>query len=429
MKRVISLLLVLVLMISLVGCAGKKDQPSASKPEEGKTGELSGKVVVWSWDVAAKSLEDAAVEFNKIHPNVKIEIEDLGTEQVYEKLLTRLASKTGLPDVVTMEGAMVATYASKFPEGFADMTDVVKAEDFLPVKMGEVTCNGKVVAFPWDGAPSGLFYRADLFEKAGINPDDIKTWDDFIKEGKKMEAIGVKMMPVAASKNPTFLEMLYNQTGSFLFDEKGNPTVNSEKGIKAATTLKNLYDAGLTFDNGDWDGLVSATKEGKIATVPTAVWWAGTLIDEVKESSGNWRVMPLPVIEEGMDFGAVNGGSNVLVPADAPNKAAAIEFVKFAMTDVKCQINAFSKYGLYPSYKPAYEDPVFDQEVEYFGGQKIWKFFADISDKVPNVNYTENYDEAHDYLKDAQARILLKGEDVKATLDELQKTYTEKFGK
>jgi len=139
--------------------------------------------------------------------------------------------------------------------------------------------------------------------------------------------------------------------------------------------------------------------------------------------------MPLPVIEEGLNFGAVNGGSNILVPEDAPNKAAAIEFVKFAMTDIKTQVNAFSKYGLYPSYKPVYKDPVFDKEVEYFGGQKIWKFFAEIGDKVPSINYTENYDEANDHFKDAQARILIKGEDVKATLDELQKTYVGKFGK
>jgi len=35
--------------------------------------------------------------------------------------------------------------------------------------------------------------------------------------------------------------------------------------------------------------LVSATKEGKIATVPTAVWWAGTLIDEVRKVQENGK--------------------------------------------------------------------------------------------------------------------------------------------
>ena len=424
MKRILSLVLALVLVISLVGCAEKK----VNEPTD-TSGKLSGKIVVWSWDVAAKSLEEAAVEFKKIHPDVTVEIEDLGTDQVYDRLITRLASKTGLPDVVTMEGERVATFAAKFPKGFADLTEYVNPDDYLSVKISEVTSNGKIVGFPWDGAPSGLFYRADLFEKAGINPDDIKTWDDFITEGKKMEAIGVKMMPLAAATNPTFFGMLYEQTGSYFFDEKGNTAINSENGIKAGTILKKLYDSGITYDSVDWDGLVSATKEGKIATVSSAVWWAGTLVDEVGESSGNWRVMKLPAIEEGLNFGAVNGGSNVLIPEDAPNKAAAIEFVKFAMTDVKTQINAFSKYGLYPSYKPAYTDPVFDEELEYFGGQKVWKFFAEISNDVPNINYTENFDEAIDQIRDAQARILLKGADVKTTLDELQSTLVSKFGK
>ena len=425
MKRKISLLLSLLLVLSLVGCGSKEP---AQEPS-GSSGEISGTIVVWSWDVAAKALEDAAVKFKEIHPDVVVDVEDLGTDQVYDKLLTRLASKTGLPDVVTMEGERVATFAAKFPDGFADMTEYVNQDDFLPVKISEVTSNGKIVGFPWDGAPTGLYYRTDLFEKAGINPDDIKTWDDFIREGKKMEAIGVKMMPLAAATNPTFFGMLYQQTGSYFFDLDGKTTVYSENGLKAANTLKKLYDSGITYDNIDWDGLVTATKEDKIATVPSAVWWVGTLTDEVQESTGKWRVMPLPKVEEGMDYVAVNGGSNVLVPSDAPNKAAAIEFVKFAMTDVGSQINGFTKYGLFPSYIPAYSDPAFDEKLDYFGGQQVLKFFADISGDIPKLNYTENFNEAIDQIRDAQARMLLKGANPETTLKELQDTFVSSFGK
>lgn len=423
MKKILTLVLILTLTISLAACGDKEEETNSNNGD----GKLSGDVVVWSWDVAAKSFEDAAKEFEKQHPDVNIKVEDLGTTQVYDRLITRLASKTGLPDVVTMEGERIATYAAKFPNGFADLTEYVNPSDFLPVKISEVTYNDKIVGFPWDGAPTGLYYRADLFEKAGINPDDIKTWDDFIKEGEKMKDLGIKMMPLSASKNPTFLGMLYEQTGSYFFDEEGNPTVNTEEGIKATDTLKNLYDAEITFDNGDWDGLVSATKEGKIATVPSAVWWVGTLRDEVQDSAGDWRVMKLPVIEEGLDYGAVNGGSNVLVPEDAPNKQAAIEFVKFAMTDIDNQINAFSNYGLYPSYKPTYDEPIFDEELEYFGGQKVWRFFADISEDIPKINYTGNADQAFDQMRDAQARILLKDADIEKTLNDLQEKFKKDF--
>lgn len=429
MKKTLSLLLALLLVVGLAGCGGKAPGNVPAVEPGTESGELSGKVVVWSWDVAAKALEDAAVRFKELHPDVVIEIEDLGTDQVYDRLLTRLASKTGLPDVVTMEGERVATFASKFPDGFADLTSVVNAADFLPVKIAEVTANGKVVGFPWDGAPTALYYRTDLFEQAGINADDIVTWDDFIEAGKKMDAIGYKMMPLSASTNPTFFGMLYQQTGTYFFDLDGNTTVNSKEGIRAATMLKKMYDAGITYDNKDWDGLVTATKESKIATVPSAVWWVGTMIDEVPESAGKWKVMSLPKFEEGMDFVAVNGGSNVLVPQDAPNKATAIEFAKFAMTDIESQINGFTNYGLYPSYTPSYTDPAFEEELDYFGGQKVWKFFAEISGNIPKVNYTENFDEAYDQIRDAQSRILLNDAGIEETLNTLQEKFEGSFGK
>lgn len=425
MRKFMALLMALVLMVGVAGCSTSP----AEEPAETPDGELSGTVVVWSWDVAAKALQDAAVRFTEIHPNVVIEVEDLGTDQVYDRLLTRLASNTGLPDVVTMEGERIAAFASKFPEGFADVSGYINEDDFLPVKISEVTVNGKLVGFPWDGAPTGLYYREDLFNEAGINPEDIVTWDDFIREGKKMEAIGVDMMPLAASTNPTFFGMLYEQTGSYFFDLDGNTTVNTENGIKAATTLKKLYDSGITYDSIDWDGLVTATKEGKIATVPSAVWWAGTMIDEIGESAGKWKVMSIPVIEEGMDFVAVNGGSNILVPENAPNKMAALEFAKFAMTDIESQVNAFGNYGLYPSYIPTYDEPIFDEELEYFGGQKVWRFFADISGNIPKINYTENFDEAIDQIRDAQSRMLVGGADVEETLNSLQKSFVDNFGK
>ena len=429
MKKVLAVVIMLVLMFSFVAC-NKNSQEAQNTPVEQVTGdELSGTIVIWSWDVAAKALEEAGENFKKLHPNVEFQIEDLGNDQVYDKLTTRLASNTGLPDVVTVEGERVSTFVSKFPKGFADLTEVVNSKDFLPVKMAECRVNDKIFAYPWDGAPCGLFYRADLFENAKINPDEIVTWEDFIEAGKKMNSIGVKIMPLAASKNTNMYGILLNQLGTYYFDKDGNTVVNSDESLKAMSIVKKMYDSGITYDNVNWDGLVTASKEGKIATVPTAVWWAGTLQDECTETSGKWRVMKLPVIEKGLDYAAVSGGSNIMIPEAAENKKAAIEFAKFAMTDIESQINGFRKYGLYPSYIPSYDDPVFEEEVEYFGGQKIWRFFTEIGKNIPELNYTENFDEASDNVRDAQARILLKKADIAETMNTLQTTLVDKFGK
>lgn len=427
LKKWLSLFLASALVVSMVGCAPKQEAAPADTGAQEST-ELSGTITIWSWDVAAKSLTESAENFKKLHPNVEFVIEDLGTDQVYDKLTTGLSANVGLPDIVSIEGERVSGFASKFPQGFEDMTGVVDPTQFLKVKISECTVGDKLVALPWDGAPCGLYYRTDYFEQAGIKAEDIKTWDDFIEAGKKMDKIGVKMLPTAISKRSTIYEFLLSQQGVSVFNKEGKTDFTSEQSLKAMDMVKKMYDAGIIYDSVNWDGLVTATKEGKVATVASAVWWAGTMKDEIQESSGKWAVMKLPALTEGGMTAATNGGSNIMVTAASANKKAAVEFAKFAMTDTASLVNGFEKYGLYPSYIPTYADPIFEKEEPYFGNQKIWKLFAEIGQEIPEINYNENLQEVTDMLINAQAKVLLKNTDVKTVMEELQKNVTDKLG-
>lgn len=427
LKKVIAAALAILVIATFAGCSKKTDDSNGGSTTS--AGELSGKITVWSWDVALKSLQESAENFKKLHPKVEFQFEDLANDQIYDKLTTGLAANIGLPDVVSIEGERVATFGAKFPQGFVDFTSEVTKTDFIPSKLAECTVNGKVIAYPWDAAPCALYYRTDYFKQAGINAEDIKTWDDFINAGIKMNKIGVKMVPITVSKNDGLFRLILNQQGAFYFDKDGKTILNGEAAVKAMAMLKKMVDAGIYFDNTNWDGLVSATKSGKIATVPTAVWWTGTLQSDCKESSGKWAVMRLPSMVAGENNAAVNGGSELMVPSATQNKEAAVAFTKFAMTDQASLINGFTKYGLYPSYTASYSDPVFEQGVDYFSGQKVWKLFSEVAKEIPDVNFTENFAEANTYAIDAQARVLVKGADVKATMDELQKNIVTKFGK
>ena len=412
-KKCLSTLMGGLMMAALAAPAGAAD--------------LSGKVTIWSWDVAAKSLSDSAANFKKLHPKVEFVVEDLGTEGGYDKLTTCLAANVGLPDIVSIEGERVSGFASKFPQSFVDFTGKLKADDFLKVKKAECTVNGKLVAVPWDSGPCALYYRVDLFKKAGVKPEDLKTWNDMIAAGKKMSALGLKMIPTAVSRRITLYSFMLNQQGQSLFAPNGKPMFDTEASFKAMTMVKKLYDAGVIYDSVNWDGLVTATKEGKVATVASAVWWAGTMKDEIKEASGKWAVMRLPAMTPGGKTAATDGGSNLMVLAGSSNKQAAIEFAKFAMTDRPSLVNGFSKYGLYPSYIPSFSDPVFEMAEPYFGNQKIWKFFAKVAPEIPPVYYSEYYQEVSDLAYNAQAKILLKNADVRSTLKDLQKDALAKI--
>lgn len=426
MKKVIALLLTLLLALSILGCT--KAAEEATAPAE--DGALSGKLTIWSWDVALAQLKDTAVRFNEIYPDVEFVFEEMGTDQIYDKMTTSLATGSGLPDIVSLEGAVFSKYGTKFPGAFVDFTDSINAENFIPSKLAEATVDGKVLAYPWDAAPCALFYRQDVFDAAGVDPASIKTWDDLITAGQTIkEKTGYGMLPLATSRNDNIYRIILMQLNSWYFGEDGSTQVNSEASIKAMTMVKKLYDSGVTVNHADWDEYVSIITQDKVACVAEAVWMAGSMKEEGAAQAGNWRVMDLPMLDDTSTGASSNGGSLIAIPSATQNEAAARAFVEFAMTDVQAQIDGFVNYGLYPSYIPSYSEGVFTEGDDYFGGQKIYELFAEIGKRIPSVDYTPNYEELGDMTKNAVAQVTLEGADVQTTMDNLQAELVNKFGK
>lgn len=425
MKRVAAVVLVTAMTaaLALTGCGGKGNKKSDSDEKV---------ISVWSWDVALMWLKEAAEEYQKEHPDVKFEFEEMGTDQVYKKLSTSLATGNGIADIVQIEGEMLAGYADKFPEGFLDMSDVVDEGDYLPAKIAEVSYKDKIHAFPWDAGPEGLFYRTDYFEQAGVKAEDIKTWDDLIEAGKKIEekcktpsGDPVKMIPVDPKKS-TIYSLLRSQLGIGVFDEEGNPIVDDERSIQAMKKAKEIYDSGVTLDYNGWDEYEQTVVNESVACIPEAVWMIGTIKDKGPQTEGKWGVIDLPMIEGGQ-YSCSNGGSDLTVNAKTEYPDEAKDFIKFAMTNVELQASAFEKYGLYPSYIPAYENELFQKGDTFFGEENIYDVFIENGKKVAEIPISPNGQEAGDSIGAAVSKIFLNGEDVDATMKALQEELEAKF--
>ncbi len=405
--------------------AGKESGASSSGEEQ--------ELTVWGWDVALMQLKEAAEAYQKDHPNVKFKFEEMGTDQIYKKLSTSLATGNGIADIIQIEGEVLPGYADKFPEGFLDVADSVSKDDFLQAKLAEVTYKNKVHAFPWDAGPEALFYRTDYFEQAGVKAEDLKTWDDFIEAGKKVEAVcktpkgdPVKMLPINPQKG-TFYSLLRGQYGLGVFDQDGKPIVNDEKSIAAMKEANKVYQSGIALNINGWDEYEQTVVNESVACIPEAVWMIGTIKDKGPQTAGKWGVVDLPMIDGG-EYSCSNGGSDLAINAKTKYPDAAKDFCKFAMTDTKLQASGFEKYGLYPSYIPSYTEDVFQKGDSFFGTENIYKIFIDNSKKVAGIPVCPNTQEASDAIGAAVSKIFLNGEDVDTTMQNLQQDLQTKFG-
>lgn len=423
MKKVMALALAAAMTASLAltGCGGKKKSADGEKV-----------ISVWAWDVALMQLQDAAEKYQKDHPDVKFEFEEMGTDQIYKKLSTSLATGNGIADIIAIEGDVLPGYADKFPEGFLDVSDAVSTNDFLASKVSEVTYKDKVHAFPWDAGPVGLFYRTDYFEQAGVKPEDIQTWDDLIEAGKKIEATcktpkgdPVKMIPVDPKKSSLY-SIIRSEFGVGVFDKDGKPQVDSKESIAAMEMADKIYDSGVVLNYNGWDEYEQTVVNESVACIPEAVWMIGTIKDKGPQTEGKWSAIDLPKIEGG-EYSVNNGGSNVAINAktEAPDECK--DFLKFAMTDSALQASGFEKYGLYPSYIPSYEEEVFKKGDAFFGEGNVYDLFIQNGQKIAEIPISPNSLEAGDSIGAAVSKIFLNGEDVEPTMKDLQKELESKF--
>ena len=124
----------------------------------GAQAQPSGEITIWSWNIAASSLQATVAGFNKLYPDVTVTVEDLGNQQVFDKSLAGCAAGgEGLPDIVSIENFEAEIYWNQFPDCFVDLktlgyTDEI-ASGFPDFKRTELEVGEVAYAMPWDSGP------------------------------------------------------------------------------------------------------------------------------------------------------------------------------------------------------------------------------------------------------------------------------------
>lgn len=363
--------------------------------------DLSGEITVWSWDVAAEALQATIPSFNEKYPNVKVDVIDLGNQNVFDRGLAGCAAGgVDLPDVYSIENNEAEVFWSRFPECWTDLREFGADElydKFPEFKWAELVYNGRIYAIPWDSGPVVVFYRRDLYEAAGIDPASIKTWDDFIDAGQKMLAATdgrVRMATMSLGSDDEFYRMLVNQAGGWYWDETASAvTVHEEPSILAFETIKKMYDAGILAIGG-WNEQIQYIKNGVVASSVYGSWYEGTIRLNVPEQAGQWGVYLMPAFEPGGPRAANLGGSALAIPASSKNKEAAWAFVEHALATTEGQVTMLDQSGLTPSYLPALDDPYVAEPHPYWGNQAIWLDILGTLEQVPPARGTQFFEEA-----------------------------------
>ncbi|MFF5209043.1 ABC transporter substrate-binding protein [Streptosporangium sp. NPDC000396] len=423
----------------LTACGGGGS--AAAPASVGPTGTAAtGEITVWSWQGPAAMMKALVPDFTKEFPGIKVDVQDIGNPAIWDKITAGLAAGgQGLGDVLHIGVDYLPAYIEKFQGGLADLVPLGadKHKDKFAQGMWEtVSRDGKVYALPWEANSAGFYYRADLFEKAGVDVEALKTWDEVIEAGIKLkEKTGVQLIgidkPATVGDSANFFQMLLQLQDSFYFDMQGNVTLDSPQAVTAMTIIKKLNDAGLIADTaGGWNAMISSIKKGTVAVQSMPTWFGGIIEETVPGEKGKWKVRLPPAVTSGGKVSATVNSTHLAVANTSKAKAAAFAFAEYVLTRPESQVKIYKEKGIAPALMAAYDDPVFHEKSDFFSGQKKGEIFLDALKQPSYVtNYSADYPRALKAVTDAQSKVLLKGADPAAVLKEAADLIAQQTGR
>ena len=301
------------------------------------------------------TMEAVIARFQAKHPDLNIETTVIDREEYKTQIRNFLTANP--PDVATWYAAnrMRPYVEAGLFEDVSDLWNEPEIAENLASTKGAMTIDGKQWGVPYSYYQWGVYYRKDIYEELGLN--EPSNWEEFkanceaiLASGRKCYTIGTKFLWTAGG----WFDYLNMRTNGFDFHMQlagGEVSWEDDRVKQTFANWRELIDMGGFIDNHQtysWQEALPFMVNG----------------DAVHYLMGNFSVAPLrdagltddqldfyqfPVITPGVALSEDAPTDTFHIPANAANKEAAREFLRFVVSaDEQTEINNGSNLGQLP---------------------------------------------------------------------------------
>ncbi len=278
--------------------------------------------------------EEVKTGFEEKYPNVTIE----WVSAPYGEILNQVINMAGGGDRVDCIFSEMIWIPSLVDAGLAAPLDGILDEEFLndyyPNVLEAHSVDGQVYGAPLYVSPFVLFYNKDLFEQAGLDPENPPTTYEEMMEiapqlaalttadGNKVYAFGQPTASVAVVGSS--LQSFAMNFGGTLFDENNQFNVDNQGFTDAMNMLQELDELGYNPQNTKPKDLRNLFALGQLAMYYDNTWGYNG-VTSINPEAKNFAATAMP-LSGGSGSGEVTLQSHCFVAVD--NGPAQTEAVK-----------------------------------------------------------------------------------------------------
>ena len=339
----------LLAVLLLFGCVGRDD----------------GREVVKFWAMGREGevVAELIPEFERLHPGIRVELQQIPWTAAHEKLLTAFAGRV-TPDIAQLGSSwvpeLVALGALEPLDKPVAASKVVRPDDFFAGIWGGNVINGRTWGVPWYADTRILFYRRDLLRAAGFS-DVPDNWADWVKAMRAVKQRGAKrdfaiFLPI--NEYEPLLALALQQPEPLLRDGGRYGNFQSPGFVRASEFYLDMFRQGLAprATNTQISNLHDEFAKGHFAFVITGPWNIGEFKRRMPpERQDDWMTAPLPgPTGPGV---SIAGGSSLAIFARSERKAAAWKLVEY-LSRPEVQVRFFELTGDLPPRRSAWAAPL-----------------------------------------------------------------------
>lgn len=322
-----------------------------------------------------EALEVIVDKFNEQSDSVEVEAIYQGS---YDDSLTKLRAIGGSDEAPAI--VQVFEIGTKYmsESGFiTPMQEFIDEDNFDTSALEEnilsyYTLDDQLYSMPFNTSNAIMFYNKDMFEEAGLDPDNPpNSFSEVIDAAEKLSD-GNRTYGFTMATIGWFFEQLMANQGALYLDNDngrdGDPTealVNSEEGLKIFNWLKEMNEAG-TFTNygSDWEDPRGPFFAGQVGMYLDSTANTSSVIEQSDFEVGTAF---LPTADGVDPQGVIVGGASLWITNKVSDEEqhAAWEFVKF-MTEPAVQAEWAASTGYFPITPAAYDEDILKDVYEEF---------------------------------------------------------------
>ncbi|MFJ8085713.1 extracellular solute-binding protein [Streptomyces sp. NPDC096205] len=270
--------------------------------------------------------------FEKAHPDIDVRIQIQEWEGIGEKVTAALAGNDA-PDVIEVGNTQVAQYAQS--GGLTDFTDKVPelgGESWLKGLAEPGAYDGRQYGIPYYAANRVVIYRADLFQKAGVDAASIRTRDQWIAATEKLDRAGTQGIYLPGQNWYALAGFIWDEGGDLAVESGGTwkGGLDSPEALRAMAFYRRLQALGKGPKDSDeaQPPQAEVMAKGRIAQIIAAPGGAAVVTQNNPALEGKLGFFPIPGKTPDTPGAVFTGGSDLVVPAAARHQSEAYTFIE-----------------------------------------------------------------------------------------------------